>query len=390
MSVVAAAGPPAIGVTRGPRFHALRVRRVVVETPDASSYVLDVPDELRDAFRYRAGQFCTFRIERDGQRLLRSYSMSSSPDVDDELQVTVKRVPGGAVSNWLLDHIAPGDVLELTPPAGVFCLGDGDGDLVAFAGGSGITPVLSLAKSALATTSRRVRLLYANRGPDGVIFGEALDRLVSDHPERLHVVHHLDAGQGLVTADEVHSFLGEGASGGVDAAVADAAFYLCGPQPFMDLVESTLLSLGAGHGQINVERFGPLVSVEPEPEPGQDAGVGDPGRRTTGPDGDGAHHGAVGRDDTVENSVTVELDGRRATGTHRPGATILQTARQLGLSPPFSCEAGNCATCMAKLASGTATMRANNALTEEEVDEGWVLTCQAVPTSSVEVVYGYE
>src|SRR4051794_20798666 len=163
-------------------FHRLPVRRVVQETADACSFVLDVPAELDVAFGYAAGQFCTFRFEIDGAHHLRCYSMSSSPDVDAELQVTVKRVPGGIVSNWMIDHVAAGDEVEVTVPAGVFNLTPGAGEVVAFSGGSGITPVLSLLKTALATTQRRVRLLYANRDRDSVIFGALLDDLARRHP----------------------------------------------------------------------------------------------------------------------------------------------------------------------------------------------------------------
>src|SRR5436305_4081479 len=132
--------------------------------------------------------------------------MSSSPEVDDEFQVTVKRVAGGAVSNWMLDTLREGDALDTTCPAGVFCLPPGDSDVVAFAGGSGITPVFSIVKTALATTSRRVHLLYANRDRDSVIFGAELDRLAEQYPGRLDVVHHLDVEQGFIDEDTVRPF----------------------------------------------------------------------------------------------------------------------------------------------------------------------------------------
>src|SRR5262245_9853170 len=197
------------GAVRDHGFHPLRVARVVPETAESASFVLDVPDELRDAYAYEAGQFLTFRVPVDGEHHLRSYSMSSSPAVDAELQVTVKRVPGGLVSNAMIDTLVPGDVVEATRPAGVFCLGPGDADVVAFAAGSGITPVFSLLKAALAGTSRRVRLLYANRDRESVIFRDALDSLVEQHPERLAVTHRLDVEHGFVDDATVAS-LAEG------------------------------------------------------------------------------------------------------------------------------------------------------------------------------------
>jgi 3-ketosteroid 9alpha-monooxygenase subunit B len=343
------------GTVRDDRFHPLRVKRVVRETADATSYVLDVPFALRPDFAYEAGQFCTFRVRVDGQQHLRCYSMSSSPAVDAELRVTVKRVPAGVVSNWMNDSLAPGDVIDVSPPTGRFVLGDGDTDIVAFSAGSGITPVFSILKTALATTSRHVHLLYANRDRDAVIFGAALDALSERYGDRLTIVHHLDVDHGYVRPETVRPF----------AEIAtDAEFYICGPGPFMDIVEGMLRHHDdVDPGRIHSERFEPLdPPAIPEPEPAD-----------TPP---------------VRSRVTIELNGRVDTTDHHPGSTLLQTARQLGMSPPYSCESGNCASCMARLVGGTATMRVDNALTPDEVAEGWVLTCQAVPTSPlVHVVY---
>ena len=173
-------------------YHELRVKDVVAETHDASSFVLDVPAHLADAFRYRPGQFCTFRVHVDGQEHLRSYSMSSAPPSDDDLTVTVKRVAGGLVSNWFLDHVRPGSVLEATKPAGVFCPREAARPVLGFCGGSGVTPVLSVTKHVLATTGRagppalrqpRPRLGHlragagrARRSPRGAVGGTAPHR----------------------------------------------------------------------------------------------------------------------------------------------------------------------------------------------------------------------
>jgi ferredoxin-NADP reductase len=334
-------------------FHPLRVAGVVRETAEASSFVLEVPADLRPAFTYEPGQFCTFRVLVDGRTHLRCYSMSSSPTVDTELRVTVKRTLDGVVSNWMNDHVGPGDVLEATRPAGVFRLGEGSGDVVALSAGSGITPVLSVLKATLATTPRPVRLLYANRDVDAVIFRSEIDALEHRHDTRFTVHHHLDVHRGLIVPDDIVAFI-EGAR--------DPEFFVCGPGSFMDVVESTLVANGVEGGRIHIERFTPDGWV---PE--------------------------VGAGQAPETStVTIELDGRTESTEYRPGTTILQTARQMGMSPPFSCESGSCATCMARLLEGTASMHVNNALTDDEVVEGWVLTCQAVPTSPlVRVAYGY-
>jgi 3-ketosteroid 9alpha-monooxygenase subunit B len=331
-------------------FHSLHIKDVVRETADASSFVLELPADMREAFAYESGQFCNFRVWVDGQPFVRCYSMSSAPVVDPDLRVTVKRVPDGVVSNWMNDHLSPGDTVEVSRPSGFFRLVKGAGDIVAFSAGSGITPVLSLLKTAVATTTQRVSLLYANRDEEAVILRAEIDALAA-HPQ-FTVSHHLDVDKGFVDPDAIHAFS--------DGAV-EAEFYVCGPGPFMDVVEETLLARGVEAARIHIERFTPEEWL-PESEP----------------------PGATG----ATTCVTVRIGGRTETTDYHPGTTILQTARQMGMSPPFSCESGSCATCMARLIEGTASMHVNNALTADEVTEGWVLTCQALPTSpTVHVVY---
>ncbi|MFJ9737262.1 2Fe-2S iron-sulfur cluster-binding protein [Streptomyces sp. NPDC101166] len=322
-------------------FHPVRITRVVDETPDTRTFALDA------RFPYRAGQFLTFKM----CGTLRSYSMSSSPDTDGEVCVTVKRVPGGLVSGWMHERLRPGDTLEATLPGGSFCLraDAADRPLVAYAGGSGITPVFSLVKSALATTRRSVRLLAAHRSADAAIFREALGTLAARHPGRLAVRHHLDDRDGLVTAETIGTL-----------ADPDADHYLCGPEPFMALVEDTLKTHRVAPGHLFVERFTPAAAEEAPAAPPEPA----------------------------RGTVTVGLRGESRTVPQRPGETLLQSARRAGFTPPFSCESGDCATCMARLTDGEAKMRVNNALDSDEVAEGYVLTCQAEPTTpDVTVVY---
>jgi 3-ketosteroid 9alpha-monooxygenase subunit B len=346
-------------VLRQHGYHSLRIARVVPETHDASSFVFDVPADLADTFRYRPGQFCTFRVHVDGDEQLRSYSMSSAPATDSELTVTVKRVAGGLVSNWVLDNLSEGSAVELTKPAGVFCPQDSERPIVGFCGGSGITPVMSIAKHVLATTDRPVRLLYANRDRGSVIFDAALAALGAEHPGRLEVRHHFDTDGGFLTTEAVAQFV---------AADLQADFYICGPGPFMDLVESTLQARGVAPERIFMERF--LVEQAEK----TDALI------------DGEPSGDA--DAAVPDEVTVTLGGKTVVVRYQPGDTLLETARRGGLRPPFSCEAGNCATCMAFLKEGSVRMRANNALTPEEVEEGWVLTCQSLPSGpTVSVEY---
>jgi 3-ketosteroid 9alpha-monooxygenase subunit B len=328
-------------------FQRATVRRIIKETADTRTFVLD-PHEK--PFSYRAGQFCTFHVTVDGEELYRSYSMSSAPETDSEVMTTVKRVAGGKVSNWMVDNVVEGDELTMTRAAGTFVLSPTSVPLLAFAGGSGVTPILSLAKSALATTERAVRILCADRDRASVIFEAAIDELVERYPGRLSVDRHIDAEHGLLDPDAVTKFVGSD---------TDAECYVCGPEGFMAVVRSALPD-GA---RVLVEDFDASPPVKAAATEVADAAA-------------------------AEGTVTIHLERKKVSVRQVAGETLLETARRAGLSPPFSCEAGNCGTCMARLTEGSATMRTNDVLEEDELADGYILTCQAVPdTSSVAVVY---
>jgi ferredoxin-NADP reductase len=330
-------------------FAPLRIKRVVRETSDAVSLVLDVPAHCSQKFRYQAGQFLTLRVNLDGQDLRRCYSMSSAP-VEDDMQITIKRDPGGLVSNWLNDTASEGGEIHAAPPEGRFLLREVSDEIVAFAGGSGITPIMSLIRTALANSARRIRLFYANRSRESVIFGDVLSRLAEQHGDRLVVVNHFDDDSGVVTAAAVESFI---------AGAGAADYYICGPGPFMDSVEETVLKSGAPKNRVHLERF----EVAPVPAEAAESSA------------------------TTEE-VIIELDRKTTRAQYRPGNTLLQTARVAGLRAPSSCETGSCGTCMARIVAGSARMLNNDALDDDEVAEGWVLTCQSLPTSqTVHVVY---
>src|SRR5271156_4915503 len=209
-------------------FQRATVTRIIKETADTHTFVFD-PHEK--PFSYRAGQFCTFHVTVDGEELYRSYSMSSAPEADSEVMTTVKRVAGGKVSNWMIDNVVEGDELTMTRAAGTFVLSPTSVPLLAFAGGSGVTPILSLAKSALATTDRAVRILCADRDRASVIFEAAIDELAERYPGRLSVDRHIDAEQGVLDPDAVTKFVG---------GDTDAECYVCGPEGFMAVVRSAL------------------------------------------------------------------------------------------------------------------------------------------------------
>lgn len=328
----------------------LTVAGVIDETADARSFVLDIPGALAQRFAYAAGQFCTFRATIGGETVARCYSMSSSPDMGDPFTVTVKRVPGGKMSNWMNQALAPGDTIEVMPPAGRFVLRAADTPIVAFAGGSGITPILSIIKTALVATAREILLVHANRGPESVIFADVIERLRAGFDGRLSLHHHLDAERGFLTAAACAELVG-------DRRHAD--FYVCGPAPYMQVVEAGLTRREVDPARLFIERFEPPANTA-----------------------------AIGEASETE-SIVVRIDGRTHAIAYERGDTILDAARRAGLKPPFACQAGNCATCMARLDEGTVAMRANNALGADEVEQGWILTCQAVPTSRA-VVVDYE
>ncbi|ETA94764.1 flavin reductase family protein [Mycobacterium avium] len=249
------------------------------------------------------------------------------------------------------DTAGPGGRLYALPPRGRFVLTDTDRQLVAFADGSGITPVFSLLRTALTAGTRRARLFYANRSRDAVIFDEDLADLQRRHAERFTLHHHLDDQRGFATQEDISAFI---------ATASDADFYVCGPNEFMDTVCTALRDAGIAAERVHVEHFdvtdvGAAAPTEGQVQPGE---------------------------------VTIVLDGATTTAPYQAGNTLLQTARMAGLRAPSSCEIGSCGTCMARLTQGSARMINNDALDPEEVDDGWVLTCQALPTSpTVRVVY---
>jgi len=338
---------------KGP-YHALRVARVIDETQDARSIVLEVPEALRDLFHYKAGQFLTFRFEVNGQKLVRCYSLASCPSSETEHKVTIKRIQDGRVSNWINDCLAEGHQVEVMRPAGLFTLRNRDHRIVLFGGGSGITPCISIIKTALATTERKIRLIYANRDETSVIFRGELESLARNDPERLEVVHRYDVVHGFADEAAVRSYVG---------ADTDADFYICGPGPFMDVVEKTLLGLGVSRDHVFIERFGSPAETAAKAAAAAAALAAAPAPESS----DAPTH------------LTITLNGKTHEVPYTPGETVLETARKAGLEPPFACEEGYCGCCMAQVKEGGVDMKANDCLDRGQLEDGWVLTCQGVP-----------
>jgi ferredoxin-NADP reductase len=247
------------------------------------------------------------------------------------------------------ERLAAGDRIEVRPPAGSFLLRDAsEQPLCLFAGGSGITPVISLIKSALATTPRRIRLIYANRDARSVIFEAELAELARRHPGRLQVHHHLDERSGLPGARELAVLVGE---------FKDADFYVCGPTAYMDAVETALESLGVDRLRIHFERFVSAV---------------DPDRRAP-------QAGPLPTPTSTPASFRLTFEKRTYDVPYLPGKTLLECAKAAGLQPPFSCEEGYCSCCMALLREGKVDMATNEALSPKDLAAGFVLTCQSRP-----------
>ena len=327
----------------------VRVAEVVRETDDAVSLVLDA------RLPYKPGQFLTLRVPGGAARC---YSLASSPHTGEPMKVTVKRVAGGLGSSWVCDKVAAGDELEVLVPAGTFTPRDLDRDVLLVAGGSGITPVLSILKSVLAAGRGRVALLYANREQSAVIFRDELWGLAEAHCGRLAVVHWLETLQGLPTAKMLGAAL---------APYAGRDAYLCGPRPLMDAAEQALRAAGAR--TVSREKYFSLADdvFERQPVAAVAPAAGAAAAHTAG----------------------VTLDGKRHEVGWAAGTPLLDTLLAAGIDAPYSCREGACSACCCRVVSGEVKMLRNDVLDEEDVADGYVLACQTVPLSA-RVEIGYE
>jgi 3-ketosteroid 9alpha-monooxygenase subunit B len=337
-----------------PKYHPLKVAKVIEETADARSVVFELPAALKDSFKYKPGQHLQLHVPCGDKPLPRCYSLSSSPAFDEPLRVTVKRVTDGRASSWVCTQLKAGDTLEVMPPAGVFTPRSMDANLRMFAGGSGITPVFSIIRTVLAQGSGRITLLYANRDEQSVIFGDALTELARRHPERLQVYHWLDSVQGQPPTQEQISAIAR------DWGLDDAECYICGPAIFMDTTAAALYALGVPHARVHIERF---VSLPDDADAPATAAAAAPKAGATG------------------SVLEVELDGATHTIELAPGELMIEAMEAAGLQPPFSCRAGACAACMCHLEEGEVEMATNHVLDESDVEQGWILGCQAVAKS---------
>ena len=345
----------------------LKVVDVVEETEDARSIVFEADDSFREKVGYKPGQFLTVAVPSTETGLVaRCYSLSSAPHESDLLKITVKRTVDGYASNWICDNVRPGQSLTVLPPSGVFTPADYDADFLLFAGGSGITPVISIAKTALAQGDGQVVLVYANRDERSVIFAEELRTLAEKHPDRLVVVHWLESVQGLPTAEHMKAIAGH---------FLDHDAFVCGPGPFMQGVVNALKELGFPRERRHQEKF---ISLGGNPFGDEAADIGDPG--------------AEEPEEPLRSapaSVEGDLDGAPFSfDDWAPGTPLLDFLLSKGIQAPYSCREGNCSACACIVLEGEVSMKVNEVLDDDDLADGIRLACQALPvTDTVKISY---
>jgi ring-1,2-phenylacetyl-CoA epoxidase subunit PaaE len=342
-------------------FYPLRIAEIIPETDEANSIRFEVPEELKELFRFKAGQHLSVRAEIGGEEVRRNYSLCVAPD-EGQLKVTVKRIAGGVFSNWVGDNLKAGDTLDVMTPHGSFSIEfkpDAKRHFVAFAGGSGITPVISLIKTALKVEpNSRFTLFYGNRDASSIIFLEALAALKDRYLGRFELYHFLSDEEG-----DVELFNGmldrEHIDSSIDNLIDDPqgvdGWFICGPGPMMDAAEAALADRGVAKERVHIERFlarRPSAALAAQMAQLQEKAAG--------------------------LTLSVTLDGRTRK-VEFSEANILDSAREAGMPAPFACKAGVCATCRAKVTKGKVEMAARYGLTHEEIESGYVLTCQSVP-----------
>jgi ring-1,2-phenylacetyl-CoA epoxidase subunit PaaE len=343
-----------------PRFHTLKVAQIKRETADSVSLTFAIPPELAADYRYEPGQHLGLRVRLGDEEMRRSYSICSAPH-DDELRIAIKKVAGGRFSAWAVDSLQPGFAIDVLTPEGRFHTPLDRANAkhyVAFAAGSGITPILSLAKTILAHEPRSsFTLVYGNRRQSSVMFHETLEDLKDRYMTRFALynvfsreMQEVDLFNGRVDGAKVRAFLDTL----IPVATIDEAF-VCGPASMIDEVEQALLGSGVPAAHVHVERFGtPSVT--------------------------GAAQAAAQADDAADARITLAIDGvQREVDFLRAHGSILEAGLAAGLDLPYSCKGGMCCTCRARLIEGEVKMHKNFALEQTDVEAGYVLACQSYP-----------
>jgi ring-1,2-phenylacetyl-CoA epoxidase subunit PaaE len=349
------------------RFHSLTVKEVTRETADCVSIAFQIPAHLSNEFKYLQGQYITFKLNIGGQEIRRSYSVCSCPLTDPDIRVAVKKVKDGKGSTFLNDSVKAGDNLDVMAPMGNFYTtmdATNRKEYILFAGGSGITPMLSIIKSVLkAEPHSTVQLFYGNENDASIIFKQQLVQLEQTSGGKLKVHHILNQAddsmpaiyRGIMTTEKVALLMSEFVK-----VNSNTEIFICGPTPMMQNVEHTLQSLNVPKLQVHLEYFTAPVDTTAVAEP-------------------------IG---SKKASLTIILDGDEVVTELLPDESILEAALRINLDAPYACQGGSCCTCRALLTEGKVEMKVNYALLDAEVKQGFILTCQSYAlTDNVVVDY---
>jgi ring-1,2-phenylacetyl-CoA epoxidase subunit PaaE len=352
-------------------FHELTVVAIEAEAAQAAAITLEVPADLQTAFEFQSGQFITVRAHIEQQDVRRSYSLCSTPSALKQhrrIQIGVRAVEGGLMSNWLTQTLKVGQTLQVAPPDGRFVVKRPRAlHRVGFAAGSGITPILSILTSTLQDSPKaKFTLVYGNRRMDSVMFNESLQDLKDRYPDRLTLIHILSRQaqevpllEGHIDGDKVRALM----QVFLPVPSMDEVF-ICGPQAMIEATESALLDAGVPAQRVHSERFGSAGAAVSRAAPTSSLAAGG-------------------------IQLSIIADGKRHDLRMQSHQRILDVALQAGLDLPYSCKAGVCCTCRAKVLSGEVVMEKNFTLEADEMKQGFVLSCQAVPTTS-EVVVSFD
>ncbi|MDY8137993.1 ferredoxin--NADP reductase [Aquimarina sp. 2201CG5-10] len=355
------------------KFYPLKILEITKETENAYSITFDVPKEWSDIFNYKPGQYITLKFILNNEEVRRSYSICSSPMLNEPIRIGVKRVKEGLVSNHINDNLKVGDTVEVMPPDGRFFAEIKENNYKTyylFAAGSGITPILSITKTILSTEKQSyVHMVYGNQNSDTIMFLESLKLLQKEYPDRFILIHTLSRPKsswsdlwktskdipyrkGRIDSDCVTWFINE-----YPPYAQNAEYFICGPDTMIENTKKTLNKIDVPDTRIFTESFGSSSNID----------------STEG----------------IKNAkLTARLQGEMVVTTIPKGKTILRALIDSGKEPPYSCEGGVCATCICKLTSGQVHMKNNLALDEQEVAQGYILSCQSIPiTKEIEVIY---